>query len=159
MPIKLLMSYKHFILGGPLLFLPSIFPVSGSFLMSLLFASGSQSTGASASASLLPVNIQDWFPLGLTGLIFLKSKGLSRIFPNTTVQKPPWHSSFFMVPLSHRYMTTGKTIVLTRQAFVGKIMFLLFNILSRLAIVFLLRSKLLLISWLQSSPAVILKPH
>ena len=63
------------------------FPVSGSFQMSQLFASGGQNIGASASASVLPMNIQDWFPLGLTGLISLLSKGLSRVFSNTTVQK------------------------------------------------------------------------
>ena len=60
------------------------FPASGSFLMSRLFASGGQSNGASASASVLPMNIQDWFPLALTGLIFLQSKGLSRVFSKTT---------------------------------------------------------------------------
>ena len=63
------------------------FPASGSFPMSQLFASGSQSIGASASASVLPMNIQDWFPLGWTGWISLQSKGLSRVFSNTTVQK------------------------------------------------------------------------
>ena len=68
---------------------PQSFPASGSFLMSQLFASGSQSIGASASASVLPMYIQDWFPLGLTGLISLQSKGLSRVFSNTTVQKQP----------------------------------------------------------------------
>ena len=65
------------------------FPASGSFPMSQFFASGGQSTGVSASASVLPVNIQDWFPLGLTGWISLQSKGLSRVFSNTTVQKIP----------------------------------------------------------------------
>ena len=63
------------------------FPTSGAFPMSQLFASGGQSIGVSASASLLPMNIQDWFPLGWTGWIFLQSKGLSRVFSNTTVQK------------------------------------------------------------------------
>ena len=63
------------------------FPASVSFQMSQLFASGGQSTGASASASVLPMNIQDWFPLGWTGWISLQSKGLSRVFSNTTVQK------------------------------------------------------------------------
>ena len=63
------------------------FPTSGSFLMSWLFASGGQSIGVSTSASVLPMNIQDWFPLGLTGLISLQSKGLSGVFSNTTVQK------------------------------------------------------------------------
>ena len=67
------------------------------------------------------------------------------------------HSAFFIVQLSHPYLTTGKTIALTRQTFVGKVMFLLFNILSRLVIAFLPRSKCLLISWLQSPSAVILE--
>ena len=63
------------------------FPASGSLQMSQFFASGGQSIGVSASASVLPINIQDWFPLGWTGWISLLSKGLSRVFPNTTVQK------------------------------------------------------------------------
>ena len=63
------------------------FPASGAFPMSQFFTSGSQSIGVSASASVLPMNIQDWFPLGMTGLISLQSKGLSRVFSNTTVQK------------------------------------------------------------------------
>ena len=69
------------------------FQASGSFLMSQLFTSGGQSIGASASASVLPTNIQDWFPLGLTGLIALLSKGLSRVFSNTTVQKHQFFSA------------------------------------------------------------------
>ena len=71
----------------PLSSCPQSFPALGSFPMSLLITSGGQSTGASASALILPMNIQDWFPLGLIGLISLQSKGLSRIFSNTTVQK------------------------------------------------------------------------
>ena len=67
---------------------PQSFPASGSFLMSQLFASGGQSTGASASASVLPMDIQGWFLLGLTSLISLQSKGLSRVFSSTTIQKP-----------------------------------------------------------------------
>ena len=70
------------------------FPASGSFLTSQFFASGDQSIGASTLAPLLPMNIQDWFPLGLTGLISLQSKGLSRVFSNTTVQKQGHHKSF-----------------------------------------------------------------
>ena len=66
---------------------PQSFPASGSFPMSPFFASGGQSIGASAAGSVLPMNIQDWFPLGLTGLLFLQSKRLSRVFSNTTVQK------------------------------------------------------------------------
>ena len=69
-----------------------------------------------------------------------------------------WHSAFFIVQLSHPHMSTGKTIDLTRRTFVGKVMSLLFNMLSRLGITFLPRSKRLLISWLQSPPAVILEP-
>ena len=72
------------------------FPASGSFQMSRFFESGGQSIGLSASASVLPMNIQDWFPLGLTGWICLQSKGLSRVFSNTTVQK----DKFFRVKLS-----------------------------------------------------------
>ena len=73
------------------------FPASGSFLMSQLFASGGQSIGVSASSSVLPMNIQDWFTLVLTGLISLLSKGLSRVFSNTTVQK---HQLFSALPYS-----------------------------------------------------------
>ena len=71
------------------------FPVSGSFQMSQLFASGGQSIGVSASASVLPINIQDWFPLGWTGWISLQSRGLSRVFSNTTVQKDQFFSAQF----------------------------------------------------------------
>ena len=87
--------------------------------------------GVSASASVLPMNIQDWFPLGWTDLISLQSTGLSRVFSNTTVQKHQF-SAFFRVQLSHPYMTTGKTIALTRQTFVGKVISLLFNTLELL---------------------------
>ena len=71
------------------------FPASGSFPVSWLFASGGQSIEASASASILPMNVQGWFPLGLTGLISLQSKGLSRIFSSITVRKPPLDTSYF----------------------------------------------------------------
>ena len=71
----------------PFSFVLQSFPASGSFQMSQFFASGGQSIGVSASASVLPMNIQDWFPLGWTGWISLQSKGLSRVFSNTTVQK------------------------------------------------------------------------
>ena len=123
------------------------FPASGSLPMSWFFASGSQSIGVSASASVLPMNIQDWFPLGLTNWIFLLSKELSRVFLQHHSSKSSilWLSAFFVVQLSHPYMTTGKTIDLTRRTFVGKVMSLLFNMLSRLVITFLPRSKRLLI--------------
>ena len=81
----------HLILCRPLLLLPSVFPSIRVFSMSQFFASGGQSIGVSASASVLPMNIQDWFPLGWTGFISLKPKRLSRVFSNTTVQK---HQSF-----------------------------------------------------------------
>ena len=113
------------------------FPASGSVTMSQLFASDGQSIGASASASVLPMNIQDWFPLWLTGLISLQAKGLSRVFSNTTVQKYQFFGAQLSLQLSHPYMTTGKTIALTRQAFVDKVMSLLFNMLSMLVITFL----------------------
>ena len=124
--------------------------------MSQFFTSCGQSTGVSASASVLPMNIQDRFPLGWTVWISMQYKGLSRVFSNTTVQRYQllWHSAFFMVQLSHLYMTTGKTIALTRRTFAGK-MSLLFNMLSRLIIAFLPRRKHFLISWLQSPSAVI----
>ena len=86
-----------------------------------LFASGGQSIGVSASASVLPMNIQDWFHLGWTGWISLLSKGLSRVFSNTTVWKHQLFGTvFFMVQLSHRYMTTGETIDLTLHTYVSK---------------------------------------
>ena len=109
---------------------PQSFPASGSFQMSQLFTSGDQSVGA--SASLLPMNIQSWFPLGLTSLIFLQSKALSRVFSNTIVQKHQFFGTqlFFIVQLSHPYMTTGKTIALTRCTFVVKVMSLLLNTLT-----------------------------
>ena len=103
--------------------------------------------------------IFNWFPLGWSGWISLLSKGLSRVFSKTTVQKHQFFGAqLSLVQLSHPYMTTGRTIALTRQTFVGKIIFLLFNMLSRLVITFLPRSKRLLISWLQSPSAVILEP-
>ena len=106
------------------------FPASGSFPMSRFFTSDGQTIGVSASASVLKMNIQDWFSLGWTGWVSLQSKGLSRVFSNTIVSKPSilQHSAFFIVQLSHPYMTTGKTIPLTRWTFVGKVM--LFNMLS-----------------------------
>ena len=87
MPIESMMPSSHLILCCPLLLLPPILPASGSFPMSQLFAWGGQSIGVSASASVLPMNVQDWSPLGWTGWISLQSKGLTRVFSNTTVQK------------------------------------------------------------------------
>ena len=96
MSIESMMPSNHLILCCPLLLLPSsTFPASGSFPVSWLFTSGGQSNGPSASASVLPMTIQDWFPLGWTGWISLQSKGLSRVFSSTTVQK---HQSFSAQP-------------------------------------------------------------
>ena len=147
MSIELVMPSNHLILCFPLLLPLSIFP------MSQLFASGGQSIGTSASISVLSMNIQGWFPLGWMSLISLMSKRLSRVFSNTTVQKHQFFGAFFIVQLAHPYMTTGKTIALTRRTFVGKVMSLLFNMLFRCVIIFLPRSKCLLISWLQSPPS------
>ena len=124
--------------------------------------SGGQSIGVSALATVLPMTIQDWCPLGWTGWISLQSKGLSRVFSNTTVQKYQFlHTqlSLWSVQLSHPYITIGKTRALTRQIFVGKVMSLIFNILLRLIISFLPRSKHRLISWLQSPSAVGTRCH
>ena len=118
--IKSVMPSNHLILCYPLLLLPSIFPIIRSFTLSRLFTSSGQSIGASASTTVLPINIQGWFPVGLTGLISLQSKRLSRVFSNTTVQKHQF-SAFFIVQLSHPYMTTGKTTTLTRRTFVSKV--------------------------------------
>ena len=91
---------------------PQSFPASESFPMNQLFISGGQSIGVSASASVLPMNTQDWSPLGWTGWISLQSKGLSRVFSNTTVQKH--------LLRSHPYMPTGKTIALTDRPLLTK---------------------------------------
>ena len=94
-------------------------------------------------------------------MISLLSKGLSRVFSNTTVQKHQFfsNSTFFLVQLSHLYMTTEKTIALSIWTFFGKVMSLIFNMLSNLVIAFLPRSKHLLISWQQSLSSVILEPR
>ena len=130
-----------------------------SFPMSQLFAWGGQSTGVSALVSFLPKKSQGWSPSEWTGWISLQSKALKSLLQHHSSKASILqHSAFFIVQLSHPYMTTGKTIALTRQTFVGKVMSLLFNMLSRLVITFLPRSKRLLMSWLQSPSAVILEP-
>ena len=117
------------------------FPASGSFQMSQLFAWGGQSIGVSASTSVLPMNTQDWSPLGGTGCISLQGTLKSLLQPHSSKASILWHSAFFIVQLSHPYMTTGKTIALTRWTFVGKVMPLLFNMLSGFVITFLPKSK------------------
>ena len=131
---ELVMPCNRIILCHPLLLLPQSFPVLGSFSMSELFTSDSQSIGTLASAPVLPVNIQGWFPLGLMGLILL-SKALSRVFSSTTIQSHRFQcSAFFIVQPSHTSMTIGKTLSLTMWTFVSKVMSLLFITFSTFAI-------------------------
>ena len=125
--------------------------------MSQFFTSGGQSVGASTSASVLPMNIQDRFPLGLTGLTSLQSKRLS----SPTSQFKSINSlvfSFIFGPALTSIHDYWKNHSFDYMDFVSKVTSLLFNILSRFVIVFLARSKHLLISWLQSATAVILEP-
>ena len=107
------------------------FPVSGSFPMSQFFASGGQSTRVSSSASVLPMNIQGWFPLGLTDLISFVVQGSlkSLLQHHNSKASILQRLAFFMVQLSHPYMTNGKIIALTRWNFVEKVIFLLLNML------------------------------
>ena len=127
--------------------------------MSAFIASGGQSIVASATASVLPMNIKDWLPLGLTGFDLLAVQGT----PESLLQHHSlkalilWRSAFFMVQFSRLYITARKTIALTRWTFVSKVMSLLFNTLSRLVIAFLPGASII-ISWLQSPSAVILEP-
>ena len=100
---------------------PQSFPTSGTFPLSQFFTSRGQSIGVSASASVLPMNIQDWFPLGLTGWISLQSKGFSRVLQHHSSKALILqHSAFFVVQLSHPYKTTGKTIALTIRTLLAK---------------------------------------
>ena len=115
MSIESVMSSTHLILCRLLLLCLQSFPALGSFPMSQFFTSGGQIIGVSASASVFS------FPLGWTGWISLQSNGLSKVFSNHSSKASVlWHSAFFMVQLLHPYMTTGKTIALTRWTFVGK---------------------------------------
>ena len=126
---------------------PHSFSASGLFPMSQLFASGGQNIGVSASASVLPMNIQDWFPLGWTGWISLQSKDSQESSATPQFKSTNFRpSAFLMLKISHPYITTGKTIALTRWTFVSKVMSLLFNTQSRLVIALLPRRKSLLIS-------------
>ena len=139
MSIELMMPSSHLIHCLISFFsCPQSSPASGSFLISRLFESGGQSIGA--SASVLPVNIQDWFPLGFD-LLAVQGNLKSLLQHHNLRASVLRYSVFFMVQLSHRYMTTGKTIALTRWTFVGKVMSLLYNVQSRFFIAFLPRSK------------------
>ena len=160
MSIESVMPSNPLILCCPLLLLPSIFPASESFPMTQLYTSGGQSIGAS-SASVFQVNIQCWFPLGLTGLISLLFKDSQESSPS------PQFESVNSLVFSLLYGPTltslpgywKENIDLTTRTFVGKLISLLFNILFRFIIAFLPRNKHLLISWLQSPSAVIWEPE
>ena len=160
MSIESVMPFNHLILCCPLLLLPSIFPTIRVF----------------SNESVLHLRWPKYWSLNISispsseysGLISFRMDWLDLLAVQRTLKSLLQHhsskasillcSAFFTVQLSHPYMTTGKTIALTRQTFVGKVMFLLFNMLSSLVITFLPRSKHLLISWLQSPSAVILEP-
>ena len=139
---------KHLVLCCPHLSLHSIFSSIRVVSKESALTSGGKSIGVSASVSVLPMNIQDLLPLRLNDWISTQSKGLSKSLLQHHSSKASilQHSPFFIVKLSYPYMTTRKTIALTRWNFVGKIMSLLFNTLSKLVITFLPRSKRLLIS-------------
>ena len=157
MSIKSVMPFNHLILCHPLL-LPSIFPsiqvFSNESALRIRWPKyWSFSFNISPSneyLGLISFRI-DWFDL-----LAVQGTHKSLLQHYSSKASILWHSTFFIVQLSYHYMTTGKTIALTSQTFVGKVMSLLFNMLSRLVITFLPRSKLLLISWLQSASAVIL---
>ena len=160
MSIKSVMPSNHLILCGPLLLLPSIFPRISVFSNESALRIRWPKYW-SFSFNISPFNEHpglisfrmDWLDL-LAVQGALKSL-LQHYSSKASILR---HSAFFTVQLSHPYMTTGKTIVLTRRTFVGKVMSLLFNMLSRLVITFLPRSKCLLISWRQSPSAVTLEP-
>ena len=155
--IESVIPSNHLMLFLPLL-LPSILPSIRVFSSESVLHISGQSIGVSASASVLPVNIQNWISFRMDWLDLLAVQGtLKSLLQHYSLKASILQcSAFFMVQLSHPYMTTRKAIALTRQIFVGKVMSLLLNMLSRLVITFLPRSKCLLISWLHSVSAVIL---
>ena len=161
MSIELVMPSNHLILCRPLLLLPSIFPNIKVF--------SNESTLSirrpkywSFSFNFSPSNEHPGlisFRMDWLDLLAVPGTVNSLLQHHSSKASILLHSAFFIVQLSHPYMTTGKTIALTRQTFVDKLMSLLFNMLSRLVITFLPRSEHLLISWLQSPSAVILEPR
>ena len=142
MSIESVMPSSHLILCCPLL-LPSIFPSITIFSSASVLRIRWSKYGASASTSVLPMNIQGWFTLGLTGLISLQSKGLSRVFSSIIL----WKHQFFVAQPSLWSHSHIHTIASTIQTFVGKAMSLFFNTLSSFVIAFLPKSKCLLILW------------
>ena len=161
MSIESVMPSSHLILCHPLLLLPSIFPSIRVFSNETIFCirwpkcwKFSFSISPSNEYSGLISFRMDWLDL-----LAVQGTLKSLLHHHSSKASVLWLSAFFIVQLSHPYMTTGKTIALTRWTFVGKVMSLLFNMLPRLAITFLPRNKRLLISWLQSPSAVILEPQ
>ena len=162
MSIKLVMSSNHLILCLPFSTFLQSFPASGSF------SDADESVFHmrwpkywSFSFNISPFNEDSGlisFRMDWLGLLAVQGTLKSLLQHHSSKASILWHSAFFIVQLSHPYLPTGKTIALTRWTFVGKAMSLLFNMLSRLVIAFLPRSKNLLISWLQSTSAVILEP-
>ena len=155
------MPSNHFILCHPFFLLPSIFPSIEVFSNESVrcirwpkYWSFSLSISPSNEYSGLISFRTDWFDL-----LAVQGTLKSLLQHHSSKAEILWYSALFIVQLSHPYMTTGKTIALTRRTFVGKVMSLLFNILSRLITAFLPRIKCLLISWLQSPSAVILESH
>ena len=160
--LESVMPSSHLILCCPLLLQPPNPPRVRVFSNESTFPMRWPKYWSFSFSIIPPEKSQSWSPSEWTGWISLQSKGLWRVFSNTTVQKHQFFGtqlSLYIVQLSHPYMTTGKTIALTRRTFVGKVMSLLFNMLSRLVITFLPRNKRLFISWLQSPSAVILEPQ
>ena len=154
------MPSNHLNLCHPLLLPPSIFSSTRVFSNDQFFASGGQSIGASFSFSISPSNEYSGlisFRMDWLGFFAVQGTLKSLLQHHSSKASILRHSAFFIVQLSHPYVTTGKTIALTRRTFVDKVMSLLFNKLSKLVIAFLPRSKHLLISWLQSPSAEILE--
>ena len=160
MSIESVMPSNHLILFCPLLLPPSIFPNIRVFSNELVLPIR-WSKYWSFSFSIIPSNEHSGltsFRMDWLDLLEVQGTLKSLLQHHGSKASILWHSAFFILQLSHPDTTTGKTIALTRQTFVDKLMSLLFNMLSRLVITFLPRSKLLLISWMQSPSAVILEP-
>ena len=140
MSIESVMPFNHLILCCPLLLLPSIFPSIRVFSNELALHIKWEKIRAPASASVFPMNIQGWFPLGLAGLISLQSEGFSRVFSSTTIQRHQFFDaqpSLWSKSHIHPYLITRKIIALTIRTFVSRGMSLLFNTLSRFVIALL----------------------
>ena len=160
MSIESVMLSNHLILCCPLLLLPSIFPSIRVFSNELALHIRWPKYG-SFSFSISPSNEYPGlisFRMDWLDLLVVQGTLKSLLQHHSSKASILWRSAFFIVQLSNTYMATGKTIALTRRTFVGKVMSLLLNMLSRLVITFLPKSKPLLISWLQSPSAVILEP-